>query len=200
LICVGAGEERMQKVYALRGLRGVERQVGSARGTRWPAGSSAGHMVARKARRSHGQEPMQGSSPRPESARGVCGGSPQDHRVTWLSHKTKTRGSAGGDGIQARREASMPADTWRDRKACIGRTRTVAKAWLCDEEECYLTMLPLRGVYLISCSRGSLVICPCYSVPSVWNIIPYPSRLTGPARPCASLPPAPLRPDECHRG
>jgi hypothetical protein len=27
-------------------------------------------------------------------------------RVTWLSHKTKTRGSAGGDGILARREAS----------------------------------------------------------------------------------------------
>jgi hypothetical protein len=30
LICVGAGEERVRKVYALRGLRGVERQVGSA--------------------------------------------------------------------------------------------------------------------------------------------------------------------------
>jgi hypothetical protein len=27
-------------------------------------------------------------------------------RVTWLSHKTKTGGSAGGDGIRARREAS----------------------------------------------------------------------------------------------
>jgi hypothetical protein len=26
--------------------------------------------------------------------------------VTWLSHKTKTGGSAGGDGIRARREAS----------------------------------------------------------------------------------------------
>jgi hypothetical protein len=50
LIWVGAGEERAQKVYALRGLRGVERQVGSARGTRWPAGSSAGCMVARKSK------------------------------------------------------------------------------------------------------------------------------------------------------
>jgi hypothetical protein len=27
LICVGTGEERVRKVYALRGLRGVERQV-----------------------------------------------------------------------------------------------------------------------------------------------------------------------------
>jgi hypothetical protein len=48
LICVGAGEEWVRKVYALRGLRGVERQVGLTRGTRWPAGSCAGHMVARK--------------------------------------------------------------------------------------------------------------------------------------------------------
>jgi hypothetical protein len=29
--------------------------------------------------------------------------------VTWLSHKTKTGGSAGGDGIRARREASKRA-------------------------------------------------------------------------------------------
>jgi hypothetical protein len=27
-------------------------------------------------------------------------------RVTWLNHKTKTGGSAGGDGIRAHREAS----------------------------------------------------------------------------------------------
>jgi hypothetical protein len=59
-------------------------------------------MVARKARRSRGQEPVQGSGSRPESARGVCGGSPQNCRVTWLSLKTKTGGSAGGDRIQAR--------------------------------------------------------------------------------------------------
>jgi hypothetical protein len=83
----------------LAGPRGVERQVGSARVTRWPAGSSAGRMVAKKARQSRGQELVQGSSSRPESARGVCGGSPQNRRVTWLSHKTKTGGSAGGDGI-----------------------------------------------------------------------------------------------------
>jgi hypothetical protein len=31
LICVGAGEEWARKVYALRGLRGVERQVGLTR-------------------------------------------------------------------------------------------------------------------------------------------------------------------------
>jgi hypothetical protein len=35
LICVGAGEELARKVYVLRGLRGVERQVSSAR---WSGG------------------------------------------------------------------------------------------------------------------------------------------------------------------
>jgi hypothetical protein len=37
----------------------------------WPAGSSAGRMVARKARRSRRLEPVQGSGSQPESARGV---------------------------------------------------------------------------------------------------------------------------------
>jgi hypothetical protein len=32
LICLGAGEEWARKVYALRGLRGVERQVGRLEG------------------------------------------------------------------------------------------------------------------------------------------------------------------------
>jgi hypothetical protein len=65
LICVGVGEEWARKVYDLRDLRGVERQVGLTRGTRWPAGSSAGRMMARKARRSRRPEPVQGSGSRP---------------------------------------------------------------------------------------------------------------------------------------
>jgi hypothetical protein len=145
LICVGAGEEWARKVYALRGLRGVERQVGLTRGTRWPAGSSSGRMVARKARRSRRSEPVQGSGSQPESARGVCGGSPKNRQVTWLSHKTKTGGSASGDEIRAHREASMLAYAWRDRRACVGRTRSTATACPCDEEECYTIYLPLRG-------------------------------------------------------
>jgi hypothetical protein len=75
LICIGAGEEWVRKVYALRGLRGVERQLGLTRGTWWPAGSSAGRIVARKGRRSRRSEPLQGSGSQPESAREVCGGS-----------------------------------------------------------------------------------------------------------------------------
>jgi hypothetical protein len=38
LICIGAGAEWARKVYALRGLRGVERQVGLAWGTRCQRG------------------------------------------------------------------------------------------------------------------------------------------------------------------
>jgi hypothetical protein len=59
--------------------------------------------------------------------------------------KTKTGGSAGGDGIQARQEASMPGDTRRDRMTCVGRTWTVAKAWLLDEECSLLDHLALEG-------------------------------------------------------
>jgi hypothetical protein len=125
----------------------------------WPAGSSAGRMVARKARQSHRPEPVQGSGSQPESAHGVCGGSPQNRQVTWLSHKTKIGGSAGGDGIRAHREASMPADARRDRRACIGRTRSAATTWPCVEEECYMTYLPLRGLYHNLSARGSVVFC-----------------------------------------
>jgi hypothetical protein len=57
---------------------------------------------------------MQGSGSRPKSARGVCGGSPQNRKVTWLNHKTKTEGSASGDGIRAHQEASMSGDTQLD--------------------------------------------------------------------------------------
>jgi hypothetical protein len=128
LICVSAGEEWATKVYALRGLRGVEIQVGLTRGTQWPAGSSAGRMMARKARQSRRPESVQGSGSRPESAREVCCGSPENRWVNWLSHKTKTGGLAGGDGIRAHREASMPADAWRECKACVGRTQSAATA------------------------------------------------------------------------
>jgi hypothetical protein len=159
LICIGAGEEWARKVYALRGLRGVERPVGLTRGTWWPVGSSAGRIVAREARRSRRTEPVQGRGSQPESARGVCSGSPENCLVTWLSHKTKTGGSAVGDGIWARREASMPADAWRDRRACVRRTRSTATTWPCNEEECYMTYLPLGALYHNLSARGSVVFC-----------------------------------------
>jgi hypothetical protein len=32
-------------------------------------------------------------------------------------------------------------------------------AWVCDEEECYMTYLPLRGLYHNLSVRGSVVFC-----------------------------------------
>jgi hypothetical protein len=89
----------------------------------------------------HGHELVQVSGSRPESAREVCGSSPQNCRDTWLSHKTKTGGSACGYGIRARREASMPEDTRRDHGACVGGTQTAVRAWPPDEERSLLDHL-----------------------------------------------------------
>jgi hypothetical protein len=85
-------------------------------------------------------------------------------RIVVVHHKTigltKTGGSAGGDEIRARQEVSMLVNTWQDRRACVERTQTAAKACPCDEEEFYMTNLPLRGLYHNLSVRGSLVSCP----------------------------------------
>jgi hypothetical protein len=135
LICVGAGEELARKVLAWVAFEEWRDKYARLDGPGGRTKSSAGRMVSRKARRSRQPKPVQDSGSRPESARGICGSSPQNHQVTWLSHKTKTKGSAGRDEIRARREAPMSADTWRDHKACVGKTHTMAKAWPSDEEE-----------------------------------------------------------------
>jgi hypothetical protein len=91
--------------------------------TRWPAGSSAGRMVARKARRSRAQEPVQGSGSRPESARGVCGGSPQNrpgYLVEPQNQDWRLSGRRRDPGAPRRFEAE---DTRWDRKACVKATR-----------------------------------------------------------------------------
>jgi hypothetical protein len=54
--------------------------------------------------------------------RGICGGSQKTVRVTWLSHKTKTGGSAGGDRIRALRSFEE-GDMRHNRGACVGRTQ-----------------------------------------------------------------------------
>jgi hypothetical protein len=123
LICVGVGEERARKVYALRGLRGVERQLGLTRGTRWLAGSSAGCMVARKARRSRRSKPVQGSGSQLKSARGVCGGSPQNQPGYLVEPQNQDRRLG-----ERRRDPGVPRsfeaeDTHRDHKACVEATR-----------------------------------------------------------------------------
>jgi hypothetical protein len=53
----------------------------------------------------------------------------------------------------------MPADAWRDRRACVRMTQFAETAWSCDGEECYMTYLPLRGLYHNLSARGSVVFC-----------------------------------------
>jgi hypothetical protein len=123
LICVGAGEEWAQKVYALRGLRGVERQVGLTRGTRWLAGSSVDRMVARKARRSRRLEPVQGSGSQLKSAHGVCGGSPQNWPGYLVEPQNQDRRLGGRRRDPGAPRSFKAEDTCRDRKSCVEATR-----------------------------------------------------------------------------
>jgi hypothetical protein len=120
LVRVVAGEERAERSSALRGLREMERQVCSVRGTRWTAGLGAGHMVARRARRSRGR--LSRCTVAVES-RGLAGGRAEhagfsglptkpseDGFRVWAS-KPSPKAQHDGDGIRACREASK----WRTR-------------------------------------------------------------------------------------
>jgi hypothetical protein len=99
----------------LRGLREMERQVGLVRGTRWTAGLDAGHMVATRARRSHGQasrctvavESSGLAGDRTEHAGfgGLLTKPSEDGFLVWASKPTP-RAQHDGDGIRACREAS----------------------------------------------------------------------------------------------
>jgi hypothetical protein len=119
----------------------MERQVGSVRGTWWTAGLGAGHMVARRARRSHGQ--LSQCTVAVES-KWFGGRSDQARGVWWFAHKTiggrflglglktKSKGPTRrrwDPGVSGSFEAE---DTRRDRMACVGRTRGAAKAWPSD--------------------------------------------------------------------
>jgi hypothetical protein len=157
LICVGAGEEWARKVYALQGLRGVERQVGLTRGTRWPAGSSAGRMVARKARRSRRSEPVQGSGSQLKFARGVCGGSPQNRPGYSVEPQNQDWRLDGRRLDPARQEASK-------RRTPVGNARLASRLrerWSPGIRpmvlQRHIPKVPLVGVYPSLGSRGILV-------------------------------------------
>jgi hypothetical protein len=137
LICVGTDEEWVRKVYALQGLRGVERQVGLTRGTRWPAGSSAGRMVARNAREVVDRSRCRVAAHNRSLHAGFTAIHHKTGRVTWLSHKTKTGGSAGGDASRLRE----------------GRSPGICLMVL----QRHIPQVPLVGVYPSLGCRGILV-------------------------------------------
>jgi hypothetical protein len=70
--------------------------------------------------------------------------------VTWLSHKTKTRGSAGGDGIQARQEALKQATRDMIEVFALGGCEGPMDARPSDGELHVLTKIPCEGLYCIS--------------------------------------------------
>jgi hypothetical protein len=106
------GRERSS---ALRGLREMERQVGSVRGTRWTAGLGAGHMVARQARRSRGRSSrctvavesrgLAGGRAEHEGFGGLATKPSEDGFLVWAS-KPSPKAQHDGDRIRAGREAS----------------------------------------------------------------------------------------------
>jgi hypothetical protein len=63
--------------------------------------------------------------------------------VTWLSHKTKTGGSAGGDGIWARREALKRATHDMIEVLALGGREGPMDVWTSDGELHVLTKMPL---------------------------------------------------------
>jgi hypothetical protein len=104
-----------ERSSALKDLREMERKVGSVRGTQWTVGLGAGHMVVRRARRSHGRssrctvaaESIGLAGGRVEHA--GFGGLPtkpsEDGFLAWAS-KPSPKAQRDGDGIRACREAS----------------------------------------------------------------------------------------------
>jgi hypothetical protein len=78
-------------------------------------------------------------------------------RVTWLSHKTKTGGSQGGDGIRAHRDASK-------RRTYVGIARLASRLSEVRSPGIRPMVLrrefpkcPLGACILVLCNRGSFV-------------------------------------------
>jgi hypothetical protein len=63
--------------------------------------------------------------------------------VTWLSHKTKSGGSAGGDGIRPHRQASKRATCGMIEVLVLGRREGLMDARPSDGELHVLTKMPL---------------------------------------------------------
>jgi hypothetical protein len=155
LICVGAGEERARKVYALWVLQ-VERQVGLTRGTQWPAGQVWDAWWQEKqdevVDRSRCRVAVQNQS----LHAGFAAVHHKTGRVTWLSHKTKAGGSAGRDGIRARREASKQRTRIRIARFASRLSKVRSPGICLMVLQRHIPKMPLVGVYLSLNLRGIL--------------------------------------------
>jgi hypothetical protein len=110
------------------------------------AGSSVGRLVARKARRSRGQELVQGSGSQSESAREVCGGSPQNWPGYLVEPQNQDRRLDGRRQIRARREASKQRTRVGSARLASSLSKVRCRAsvrWCYDEN----SQSALEGVY-----------------------------------------------------
>jgi hypothetical protein len=102
-----------------------------------------------------GSQVMSGDWRRPHQVRGVCGGSPENHRVTRLSHKAEAEDRAWLSGLQtgltglgSLGAGSFEAeDTRRDRKACVEAKQGAIAGHPSDGENLKNSKTPLRGLY-----------------------------------------------------
>jgi hypothetical protein len=138
LLQVKNGRERSS---ALRGLREMERQVGSVRETRWTAGLGAGHMVARRIRRGRGRSSRCTVA---VESRGLAGGRAEhagfgglptkpseDGFLVWAS-KPSPKTQHDGYGIRACREASKRRTRGGIAWLASGGRGGAAKVWPSD--------------------------------------------------------------------
>jgi hypothetical protein len=96
-----------------------------------------------------GSRVMSGDWRRLHQVRGVCGGSPENHRVTRLSHKAEAEDRRLGG---RRRHLGAPRsfeaeDTRRDRKSCIEAKRGAVAGHPSDGATANIPKVPLGGVY-----------------------------------------------------
>jgi hypothetical protein len=90
---------------------------------------------------------VQGSDSRPESARGVCGGSPQNQPGYLVEPQNQDQrlGRQRRDlGVSRSFEAE---DTRRDRRACVKAKRGEVVGHPSDGATTRIPDVPLRGVY-----------------------------------------------------
>jgi hypothetical protein len=158
------GRERSS---ALRGLREMERQVGSVRGTRWTAGLGAGHKVARRARRSRGRSSRCTVA---VESRGLVGGRaehagfgglPTNHRrtVSWFGPQNQVRRpnttETGSGCVGKLRSGGHATGSHGLRREDAGCGEGVAIRW---QDPQTLHKCPCVGCTASSLVRGSRVI------------------------------------------
>jgi hypothetical protein len=169
------------------GLEVWRRQVGLVRGTRWPVGSCTGRMVARTTWWSRGRflgwAKNQGQArtswdPSHEwwlaeatSSSRVCGGSPENHRVTRRNHKAEAKDRAWLPGQNGPDQFGEPVwPVWRRKAPEASRRRTHIEIIMLASRLCevrspgvrpmvlqrQIPKVPLVGVYPSLGFRGNL--------------------------------------------